>query len=290
MKFVEVKILQHITEVVSRETVNIQQEYNKIYNRLHRKVNGWSLFDYYCANFREGEMDELSFTLKEFSENHNYKFIKKPECVNLELLLMFCEYVLNLNQRCHGHRIDFYFDGLRYGFEMSEYIKRLLNMLNYQSVSVKNNMWIWVIPKNIELDAILIAEHIETDVKMQIVQYYHPSNKGNLLFKKGILCNLGALIEPKRAILNKLNQNLEQRLFQFLNYGNIRHNNVDPNSKFYCEKVSQLNNIEAEELFDTVFIMSMVALILLEHENIVFTVEKYKNICVQTKNKNDHCV
>ena len=90
--------------------------------------------------------------------------------------------------------------------------------------------------------------------------------QGNIEGKKSILLLLGDKLEGQRAKLKQINKTLEDSIFTLLNNLNLRHNNIDTDSKEYNSFVATMPKKEIESWYDEVYQLCLLAF--LEIDNV----------------------
>jgi hypothetical protein len=120
--------------------------------------------------------------------------------------------------------------------------------------------------------AISVAGIAPLKISRKVIEYNHFILKGNISAKRDILTVIGNEIEPKRKNLEQVNSNISNDLFFMLNNMNLRHNNIDKNSKNYNEFIVQMTNEQIEYWYDEIYQLELLSLLLLAN------IERHKNI------------
>ena len=136
----------------------------------------------------------------------------------------------------------------------------LMDKICYKRIN-KNNLFIFV---EANKEAIAVSEILK-DEPYDVLQYNHHSLKGNIEAKKSLLLKFSNILEPKRKELAIINSSLESKIFGLFNNLNIRHNNVDLDSKHYKKYVSEMDKQELESWYDEIYQMFLIAMLQLEH-------------------------
>lgn len=112
-------------------------------------------------------------------------------------------------------------------------------------------------PKSAE--TIAVSEIIDPSLSYKVIEYNHHTLQGNIEGKKSILLLLGDKLEAQRAKLKQINNTLEDSIFTLLNNLNLRHNNIDPESKEYNSFVATMPKKEIESWYDETYQLCLLA-------------------------------
>lgn len=122
-----------------------------------------------------------------------------------------------------------------------------------------------------------VAEIIEQDLAIDIIQYNHRSMQGEIELKKKILISLGSELEPKRKELQVLNKQLSEDIFFMLNNMNLRHNNRSKKDiGKYKEYVAKMTKARLEKWYDELYQMMLLAFLLLDNVDRTENVKELK--------------
>ena len=112
--------------------------------------------------------------------------------------------------------------------------------------------------------SIVVSEMLPPNLSYKVIEYNHHSMKGDLARKQATLKLLADQLEAKKKELISLNKPLADDLFYLLNNMNIRHNNVNQESKSYKKGVADMPKKELEEWYDRTYDMCLYAFMTLE--------------------------
>ncbi|MBQ9869206.1 MAG: hypothetical protein IJM32_06060 [Ruminococcus sp.] len=262
-------------DVLKSGGVNIEAEYERLYSAFY---NG-GLRKQCSKSFMQYPFRGTCVSLSDFDDSHGFHFEDKPESFDLENLINFCEYTYNL-VIC---MVDDYNYGVRKGINhRNGFLKQIIDivdMVNYEIILNEDGIAVFV-PKNSVAN--LVSEIVPENISYKIIEYNHHSMKGNLASKKATLKLLADQLEAKRAELKKRNGKLEDDLFFLFNNINIRHNNTDPESKYYKEVVASMTDDELEERYDLTYETCLYAFMTLEQAE---NANKIKNLKDKINNK-----
>lgn len=247
-------------DILNSEDIDIAAEYRSLHSLFYKKHNEinscFSLYEIINGNFTDLPMHGTCFTLDEFDERKGLFFIDVEEDDDLDNLLSFMEYIINLTNQAatvissaswtQSNAIDF----------VIAHLLKICEKINYQFVKVDS---IYILSESNPL-AIEAAQTISEEKSYLPFQYTHHSLAGDLESKRGILRNLGHELESKRDALKEVDPKLESDLFFCLNNLNIRHNNVDGNSPNHKPPIARMSDDEIEKWYDYTYRMTLVAL------------------------------
>jgi hypothetical protein len=133
-----------------------------------------------------------------------------------------------------------------------------------------------------DADAISTAIAVSNiDVSSLIMQYNDFKIAENVNEKQKILFALAKYLEPKRAELKEKNSKLEQNLFMAFNKLHIRHNYLE--GKDREEYTANLKNKELLDWYDRTYNLSLIAIRLLELNEMVKPFEEIRKQYFDTK-------
>lgn len=185
-------------------------------------VDEYALYNWkQCGSYLEcGEIrDDLS--LNDFIFNCKFKAE-----IELEDLLLYIEYILNMIKLCDSYQqnLDLVFD--KSFMNLVRNINILLDHLNYKEVYMEKEEKVILVEK--DSSAIMVAEIVEEDVAFKVLEYNHHLLKGNLSRKREILKTMADEIE---AFRKQLDSSLSSDFGFLVNSVHIRHNNLEGDSR-----------------------------------------------------------
>lgn len=244
-------------EILANEKLDLKLEYIRlsvIFNATDR--DGYSLRELCEKHFLEMPFRGTYLGLDDFEKSNNIAFEIEPENVDINYLVNFCEYIYNLvvhlKERTHFERSKF--------SNPIEHIQTLIEKIGYMMIQHEDIYLL--VPKS--QPAIVVSEMLPADLSYKVIEYNHHSMKGNLARKQATLKLLADQLEAKKKELNNLNSSLSGDLFYLLNNLNIRHNNIDPDSKGYKKGVADMSNDELEEWYDKTYDICLYAFMTLD--------------------------
>ena len=273
-------------DVLKEGNINIRQEYDKLYSILHSKAfdhNTKSLYDIFDANFTFFFFRGTCMGIKDFDQKYGFKFAHEPSDFNLDYLVSFCEYLQNMviGMQCSISAG---------GFAAPEVVNKILQLTSEQIRLVIDNIGYMdanvdgitiFVPKS--QPAIVVSEILSPSLSYKVIEYNHHSMKGDLDKKQATLKLLADQLEAKKDKLGELNNSLKSDLFYLFNNINIRHNNIDPNSKSYKKAVAEMSKEELEEWYDRTYNMCLMAFMVLEQADNKTKTKELKDIIENSK-------
>ena len=201
-------------------------------------------------------------SLDDFDDFYGMYFEKNPSNFNLDYLILFCEYTYNLALYMQPMGMFGYMGALPQNQLYLQQVSKVIESIGYMPMK-DGNVTIFV-PKSAE--AIAVSEIVEPSLSYKVIEYNHHALQGNIEGKKSILLLLGDKLEAQRAKLKQINKRLEDSIFTLLNNLNLRHNNIDTDSKEYNSFVAAMSKNEIESWYDEVYQLCLLAF--LEIDNI----------------------
>jgi hypothetical protein len=188
--------------------------------------------------------------------------VENPEPLIPEFII-FMEFVENMLSlfiryvKKHNHQLMNSFKLL------DENAETLLDHFNLTTYEIWEDEKVIIIEKNRAASA--AAEVVDSDLAKDIVQYNHYLLKGEVEIKRDIITRLAKELEPKLGQLEKADEILADQLSVFFDNMNIKYNNTDPDDKNFVKHTAKMDAIEVEEVYDEIYQMILLALLLLEH-------------------------
>ena len=257
---------------IASESLNISNEASRIVKMfyedymLYRNYSGYTIVEY-IENyvFEEWKWRGHFIDVDDFMESIEYEsIVHRCQYYDTESFLTLIELVYNFWELAHRDLIaedsELKWDGNFYHLE--DVMNDNLQKYNHKAYNCDDR--ILVIEDKPEVTA--VAEIVEQNLAIQVIQYNHRSLKGELDAKKQILIALGAELEPRRKELHALNKQLSEDIFFMLNNINIRHNNRNSkDSSKFKEYIFKMDDAKLEEWYDELYQMMLLAILLLDN-------------------------
>lgn len=259
---------RNFSQILKEASVDIRREYDRLYSTFYiRKVPdangvGYSLKEYCASNFLNMPFRKTCLSLDDFDDFYGIYFEKNPSDFNLDFLILFCEYTYNLALYMQPVGMFGYMGVLPQNQLYLQQVSKVIESIGYMPIQ-DGNVTIFV-PKSAE--AVAVSEIIEPSLSYKVIEYNHHTMQGNIEGKKSILLLLGDKLEGQRAKLKQINKTLEDSIFTLLNNLNLRHNNIDTDSKEYNSFVATMPKKEIESWYDEVYQLCLLAF--LEIDNV----------------------
>lgn len=257
---------KNFAQVLESAEIDLKKEYTKLFTMLYATykdgANGTtSVYEKFSDAFPQMWFRGTAITLDEFDEEHGFCFEAKPENLNIDYFISFCEYFYNL---CVGYQdVMSFLSDVNTTF-ITQQIKKIISLIGYKSIK-QNDLTIFIEKSP---SAIAVSEIIDDkNLSYKTIYYNHHSMKGDIEGKKEIILKLANCLEAKRKVLHSVNSTLADDLFFIFNNLNIRHNNTDSSDmKNYRKPVDDMPTDELEQWYDETYQMCLLAF--LEIENI----------------------
>lgn len=264
------------SQVLKDASIDIRKEYGKLYdmfcvqrvrvdflsNAICLSRNNITIRDFCADNFGElpPQVRGTCLSLNEFDKLNRFRFKRRPFCLDINYLISFCEYSYNLITCIHqclecvssivfSEKIQLYL----------RQVKIVVEKLGFMP-NTPNGITDFV-PK--DQVAVTVAKLIDPSLSFRVIEYNHHSMRGDLDRKRETLLALSNKLEPHSGDLAKVNQNLKNDLFCFLNNLNIRHNNVEGLRFNPC--VASMKDSEIEQWYDETYQMFLRAFLELDY-------------------------
>ena len=268
-------------EILTETPLNLQTEYERIYKLFYEGTDSYRSIDdviEYAFESLPKHLIGRTISLADFNKTYNFAF---PDTIftdpgmpfsPVDDLLIFCEYIWNF---CVGllehamHTLDE--DEYNSILHLQKMIIACMDDLK-QMLAKRGELYIFV-PKDPAV--ISVAEIVEKDMAVSILEYHHHSLKGDLAKKKAILKLMADDIEGDRQKLRNINRTLETQLFQLLNKF-VRHDQAQ------TPYIGTMNPLEIEEHYDDIYQMWLLARLEIDHyagrkDRIADLIEKLNN-------------
>lgn len=274
-------------EVLKNADFDIGLEYNRLYKLFyeeqnagvyttpnnHKFVSTYTFFND-ASIFRSLKIRGTALSLQDFDETHKINYKSNPHTDDLDELVGFCEYIINIILSYPNLKTDNRIT--RTAGIFAEQIDRIIEAIGYQTKKKDNVMLFF--PKDVV--SMTVSEILPKSISYKVIFYNHHSLKGQIEEKKKIIKSLADLLEPKRKQLKEINPSLETELFNSFNNFDIRHNNREPTAKNYNHIFDTITPEELEELYDDVYQLCLLAFVELDN------VERKRKINNLLKEKN----
>lgn len=268
-------------EILTETPLNLQAEYERIYKLFYEGTDSYRSIDdviEYAFESLPKHLIGRTISLADFNKTYNFAF---PDTIftdpgmpfsPVDDLLIFCEYIWNF---CVGllehamHTLDE--DEYNSILHLQKMIIACMDDLK-QMLAKRGELYIFV-PKDPAV--ISVAEIVEKDMAVSILEYHHHRLKGDLAKKKAILKLMADDIEGDRQKLRNINRTLETQLFQLLNKF-VRHDQAQ------TPYIGSMNPLEIEECYDDIYQMWLLARLEIDHyadrkDRIADLIEKLNN-------------
>lgn len=249
---------KNLHEILKNAKLDIASEYERIYTLFCKEYVSYnyrknSIENHVSSYFKELNKDLIGrcISLHDFNETHGFCFVEYPSNFDLDYLVDFSEYSINLVEALHD--ADDHAEG---SYNLDDFVEHVIDTMEAVGyVPIEKDDIILFVKNNPA--AMSVAETVDDDLSYSVLEYDHHSLKGDLQQKKNILKNMADDIEPQRKKLERINKKFASDLFQLLNKF-IRHNND-------IEYIKNLNDQELEKIYDEIYQMWLLAKMQLEY-------------------------
>lgn len=250
---------RNFAQVLKDAKVDIIREYYRLYTMFNYKKEGayYTFRDVCISNFECLPFKGTCISLNDFDEYYGFVFETYPDNLDINYLVDFCEYAYNLamyNGSCPFN------DSGYSANDIIIQINKIIELIGYKEA--KQDGFTIFVPKS--QPAIVVSEMLPPNLSYKVIEYNHHSMKGDLARKQATLKSLADQLEAKKKELISLNKSLADDLFYLLNNMNIRHNNVDQESKSYKKGVADMPKDELEEWYDRTYDICLYAFMTLD--------------------------
>lgn len=267
------------SQVLKKAKIDPRREYDRLYSLFCIQTipfygrNDITLRGLLVNSFLKYPFRGTCISLKDFDDCHGFHFKKDPLDFSLDYLVSFCEYSYNLVD--YDSRIN---DGTR-AMELNQASRFYLRQVNMviESVGYMGNKQDGItdfVPKDPAV--ISVAEIVAPELSYKVIEYNHHSMKGDLERKRATLLVLADKLEAQKEKLKHISASLKSDIFMLLNNMNIRHNNTDPNGKYYISFVAAMKNEEIEHWYDELYQMCLLAFLEMDHSDRNASIEQLK--------------
>lgn len=253
-------------EVLKNAGFDISLEYKRLYKLFYEERNAGiyntpqnhsfsSTYEFFNKkeNFRQISFRGTALDLYDFDKAHKLSFRSTTSTDDIEYLISFCEYIINLFNSFPAFESDFRIRNIASVF--IEQITQIVDNACY--TSIEKDECIIIIPKDVTVMA--VSEIVDKSVSYKVILYNHHSLKGNIEEKKKIIRQLADLLEPKRNQLKEINGSFATDLFNCFNNFNIRHNNKDKSTSHYNPLFETITDSALEYLYDEIYQLCLLA-------------------------------
>ena len=270
---------RNFAQILKENKIDLNREFKRLYDLLHcvlddvNDINMWgnktTVYNLIDEKFSRFRFRGTTLSLKEFDDEYGFHFEFQFGKVDIDSLVIFCEYLYNMiveYERVVSKR--------EFNTELFlQQINEVVEKIEYTHSS-QDGLAIFI-PKSPE--AISVAEIMPQEISYKVLAYNHHSLHGDIEAKKDTILKLANLLEGKRKKLNKINASLEGDLFYAFNNLNMRHNNIDITSKNYKKYVSNMSKQDLENWYDEIYQMCLLAFLELEQSERKNGFDKLKN-------------
>lgn len=254
-------------DVLASSGFDCAQEYRNLYSfmwdtHVDAGFSFESVWDVVNGVFSPELFGDTSVSLRDFDERYGFDFPDPEMEIDLDLLVMLCEYVTNLLERSISTGklpVPWVYE---FNAELA-LIGRVMDRAGYRGTN-KNGLTVFV-PRDLAADA--AAEVLPDPISWQQLSYGHRSLKGDIEGKKALLFQLGHELEGRRADLKDVNPRLEKRVFACLNNLDIRHDNRSEGASGHNQRLDGKDVSELESFYDDVYHMLLIAFLELDGED-----------------------
>lgn len=268
---------------IASASINISNEVDRIVSMSVEEKSTYyppydlTLFEFVDQRcFRDWNYRGHFVNVKDFLEAVNYnEIIKSAKNGDTEAFMILIELTYNLWNLAYCDIIDK--DSLSKWNNNFFHLRDVMldNLEKYNHKSYIDDERILIIEDKPEVTA--VAEIIEQDLAIDIIQYNHRSMQGEIELKKKILISLGSELEPKRKELQVLNKQLSEDIFFMLNNMNLCHNNRSKKDMGkYKEYVAKMTKARLEKWYDELYQMMLLAFLLLDNVDRTENVKELK--------------
>ncbi len=266
-------------QVLKEGNISIRREYDKLFALLHEPLfsnSDISLFDVISKNITRLPFRGTCLSLEEFDEKYGFNFVKKPEHVDVDYLIAFCEYMYNLVTGLNNATI-FSWDGVERSINYSNYLSQINAVIEELGYVQAMDGFIYIfVEKSPAAIAVSESDTIPDELSFRVLEYNHQKLRGDLEQKKQIILQIASIIEAKEKSLLKIAPGLKDNLSFALNNLNLRHNNVDKEGKNYRKQIDEMDRNELEKLYDYTYQMCLLAIMELDYKDNKEVIESLK--------------
>ena len=238
-------------DIIRNSPINVKAEYDRIYELYAEEAYGCCIEEWVNERFIDfpKSFRKRTVSLEDFNNTYGFRFDRygsKRE-KSVDVLLTFCEYVINLcNQLCEAEGIF---------YEEDESLEILYEAIHdcvdeLGLMEVKREDIVIYVEKN--PTAVAVAEIVPEEIAYSVLEYNHFRLKGDLSRKKAILKLMADDIESERKTLKGINGNLESQLYQLMNKF-VRHDHSQ------TPYIATMKEEEIEAVYDDIYQMWLLA-------------------------------
>lgn len=251
---------KNIFELLKNTSLNLEKEYKQLYTLFENTkfYNKKSICEYINSyHFREWKYRNRYIDIKDIicDLNISYFDMLTLNKLNLNTLLLYMEFIINIIETINTHKI--YPNDINLLDTLKTNILELTEDLNYE-IYCNEDFQNIIIEKNPLTSS--IAENFP-DITDSVIEYRRFRLKGDIESKRSILKELANKFEPLSIKLKSTEFNsFSDDIGTLLNNLNIRHNNFEGKSK--KQYIVDMKNNELEEWYDKTYDMILVALLI----------------------------
>ncbi|MDD3730683.1 MAG: hypothetical protein PHI20_06575 [Endomicrobiaceae bacterium] len=256
------------------DKINLKNEVDRIYDLLEKKLSiqeksSWGMEKRTVIEivnkytFSTWKQRRRCLNIHDMMQELDIYRIDYDDSPDFEKNIAYIEFALNMIFLCDKAINDHYCLESYESYNMlRDNIDSVLDHLNMERRIYKDEEKVIIVEKNKAATA--VAEIVNEKLSYKVIEYNHHLLKGDIIKKKDVLNALASELEPKRPILEKLDQTLSDNVFYMFNNINIRHNNKEK-GKNHKEFVSKMSDKELEEWYDETYQLALLAILLLDN-------------------------
>ena len=246
------------SQVLKEGKVDIKKEYQRLCELFYitniYNYSGRSACDIVTWNFKSVCFRGTCLTLEDFNETYGFHFEMYPENFDVDYLVKFCEYSINLIMSVCGDFNEYF---------LQLFLKQIDNVIEKIGyMRADDNGYINYVEKL--PSAMSVSEILPAPTSYKVILYNHHSLKGKIIEKNAILNQLYLLLEPKRNKLHQVDSKLENTIFYCFNNLNIRHENTTAGHTHCKDYIANMSASELEKWYDETYKMCLLAFLELE--------------------------
>lgn len=223
-----------------------------------------SFYEFIEANFEIIEFRGTAISLQDFNDEHGISFPVKLEEITMDGLLDLLEYTYNFALAIDSH--PWTMSILNSLKATKKYCLSAADKICHKWVPKTKNGFTGQILVPANKDVERAAEVAPESVAYDLLGYDHRSLKGNLKAKRQILYSIFNDLEPNEALLKKLAPRPMNKLYDYANNYDLRHNNSTPEDKKFTPELAEISESELEEIYDTCRDLCAAAYLLLHNK------------------------
>lgn len=238
---------RNIHEIIKNAPFDVQNECRRITHLFCDKLESRlpSLREMIDISFEGMPMEfrGRTLSLNDFNETYGFDYFINYATDDVEKLIGYCEYILNLCAQLENNDYFPMEDGHEYVVESLQ--RTILSCMDEvgQTSASKDGLIIFV-----ERDpaALAVAEIVGEDLAFYVLEYNHHRLKGNLRRKQMLLKLFADDFESKRKQLKSIDGSVERQLGELMNKF-VRHDHSQ------TPYIATLNESQLEDIYDDIY-------------------------------------